>query len=80
MEMMIRRHLARVNYNVVTNAFAGRFVTLAEDIVFEGATLPQLRADGARKLVDFLASCVRRGQSPYRIGEGVKAIARLANP
>jgi len=36
MEMMIRRHLARVNYNVVTNAFAGRFVTLAEDIVFRG--------------------------------------------
>ncbi len=70
MEMMIRRHLSRVTYNGVTQAFEGRFVTLAEDVVFEGVTLPQLRAEGARKLVIFLASCVRRGQSPYRIAEG----------
>ena len=64
MEMMIRRHLARVTYNGVTHAFAGRFVTLDGDIVFEGATLPQLREDGARKLADFMAGCARRKQSP----------------
>jgi len=73
MELMIRRRLARVTYDSVTDVFHGRFVTLTQDIVFEGATLPVLRADGERKLIHFLAACARRGEHPYRDAESRSA-------